>query len=93
MCSLGYPGLLFVDQAGLKLSEICLPLPLPPECWDYSSACNADSYFEAGGPALAWDFSMSSNCMKSLSAVRCPTKEFGLAVPEKCLPHSLSPSH
>ena len=26
------PELALVDQAGLKLTEICLPLPL--ECWD-----------------------------------------------------------
>ena len=26
--------LALVDQAGLKLTEIHLPLPLPPECWD-----------------------------------------------------------
>ena len=25
-------GILFVDQSGLELIEICLPLP--PECWD-----------------------------------------------------------
>lgn len=25
----------YVDQAGLKLIWIRLPLPLPPECWDY----------------------------------------------------------
>ena len=23
-----------VDQAGLELTEIHLPLPLPPKCWD-----------------------------------------------------------
>ena len=28
----GYPGIHFVDQAGLKLREI--HLPLPPQCWD-----------------------------------------------------------
>ena len=26
--------LVLIDQAGLELTEICLPLPLPPECWD-----------------------------------------------------------
>ena len=25
---------LTVDQADLELTETCLPLPLPPECWD-----------------------------------------------------------
>ena len=29
----GCPGTFSVDQAGPKLTEICLPLP--PECWDY----------------------------------------------------------
>ncbi|XP_052600304.1 bcl-2 homologous antagonist/killer isoform X3 [Peromyscus californicus insignis] len=29
----GCPGTRSVAQAGLKLTEICLPLP--PECWDY----------------------------------------------------------
>ena len=29
----GYPGIHFVHQAGVKLTEICLPLP--PGCWDY----------------------------------------------------------
>ena len=29
-CSLGCPGTHFVDQADLKLTEICLPLP--PKC-------------------------------------------------------------
>uniref|UniRef100_A0A8C8W738 SKP1 component POZ domain-containing protein n=1 Tax=Peromyscus maniculatus bairdii TaxID=230844 RepID=A0A8C8W738_PERMB len=28
----GCPGTPFVDQAGLELSEICLPLS--PKCWD-----------------------------------------------------------
>ena len=28
----GCPGTHYVDQDGLKLTEICLPLP--PECWD-----------------------------------------------------------
>ena len=32
MCSLGCFGTCYVDQASLKLVEICLPLP--PECWD-----------------------------------------------------------
>jgi hypothetical protein len=31
-------GTHYIDQAGFKLTEICLPLPLPlsllPECWD-----------------------------------------------------------
>ena len=26
------PGTHYVDQVGLELTEICLPLP--PECWD-----------------------------------------------------------
>jgi hypothetical protein len=30
--SSGCPGTHFVDQAGLELTEI--HLPLPPECWD-----------------------------------------------------------
>ena len=24
----------YVDKANFELIEICLPLPLPPECWD-----------------------------------------------------------
>jgi hypothetical protein len=32
LCSLGCPETHFVDPAGLKLTEICLPLP--PKCWD-----------------------------------------------------------
>jgi hypothetical protein len=28
----GCPGTCYVDQTGLELTEI--PLPLPPECWD-----------------------------------------------------------
>jgi hypothetical protein len=28
----GCPGTLSVDQAGLKFTEICLPLP--PKCWN-----------------------------------------------------------
>ena len=32
----GYPGTRFVDQAGLKLREILLPLS--PECWDQRHA-------------------------------------------------------
>ena len=33
MCSLGtYPGICFVDQADLELTEI--HVPLPHECWD-----------------------------------------------------------
>jgi hypothetical protein len=31
-CSPGSPGTHSVDQAGLELIEICLPLP--PKCWD-----------------------------------------------------------
>jgi hypothetical protein len=30
--SFGYTGIYFVDQAGLELTEICLPLS--SECWD-----------------------------------------------------------
>jgi hypothetical protein len=32
LSSLGWPGTHYVDQAGFKLREICLPLPT--ECWD-----------------------------------------------------------
>jgi hypothetical protein len=32
LCSPSCPGPCSVDQAGLELTEICLPLP--PECWD-----------------------------------------------------------
>jgi hypothetical protein len=32
----GYPGTHYVDQADLKLTEICLLLP--PECWDQRCA-------------------------------------------------------
>jgi hypothetical protein len=32
LCSPGCPGTHSVDQAGLKFTEICLPLL--PECWD-----------------------------------------------------------
>jgi hypothetical protein len=32
LCSLGCPGTSYVDQPGLELTEICLPLP--PMCWD-----------------------------------------------------------
>ena len=32
LCTLGFPGTYFVDQAGLKLTEI--HLPVPPKCWD-----------------------------------------------------------
>jgi hypothetical protein len=32
LCSSGCPGTHFVDQAGLELREI--HLPLPPKCWD-----------------------------------------------------------
>ena len=32
LCSPGCPGTSSVDQAGLELTEICLPLP--SECWD-----------------------------------------------------------
>ena len=32
MCGPGCPGTHSVDQAGLELTEI--HLPLPPECWD-----------------------------------------------------------
>jgi hypothetical protein len=32
LCSPGYPGTHYVDQASLKLTEV--HLPLPPECWD-----------------------------------------------------------
>ena len=31
LCSLGWPGTHSVDQAGLRIPGICLPLP--PECW------------------------------------------------------------
>jgi hypothetical protein len=34
LCSPGKPGMWSVDQAGLELIEICLPLPLIPKCWD-----------------------------------------------------------
>jgi hypothetical protein len=36
LCSLGCPGSSFIDQAGLELTEI--HLPLPPECWDLRCA-------------------------------------------------------
>jgi hypothetical protein len=32
LCSLGSPGTHSIDQAGLELTEICLPLP--PKYWD-----------------------------------------------------------
>ena len=32
LCSHGWPATHYVDQAGLRLTEICLLLP--PECWD-----------------------------------------------------------
>lgn len=32
----GYPGTHYVDLAGFKLTEVCLPLL--PECWDAQSA-------------------------------------------------------
>ena len=32
LCNPGYPGTHSVDQAGLELTDI--HLPLPPECWD-----------------------------------------------------------
>ena len=32
LCSSGCPGTHYVNQAGLKLTEICLPLPV--KCWD-----------------------------------------------------------
>jgi hypothetical protein len=32
LCSPDCPETHFVDQADLRLTEICLPLP--PECWD-----------------------------------------------------------
>ena len=35
LCIVGaYPEACFVDQAGLELTEICLLLPLLPECWN-----------------------------------------------------------
>lgn len=35
LCSLGWPRTHYVDQIGLKLQEICLPLLLPHTFWDY----------------------------------------------------------
>jgi hypothetical protein len=32
LCSFGHLGTRSVDQTGLELTEMCLPLP--PECWD-----------------------------------------------------------
>jgi hypothetical protein len=32
LCRVGYSETYSVDQSGLELTEICLPLP--PECWD-----------------------------------------------------------
>jgi hypothetical protein len=32
LCNLSFSETCFVDQAGLKLKEICLPLP--PKFWD-----------------------------------------------------------
>jgi hypothetical protein len=34
LCSPGYSEICSTDQSGLKLTEIHLPLPLPPEYWD-----------------------------------------------------------
>lgn len=31
----GWLGTLCVDQADLELTEICLPLPLLPKCWEW----------------------------------------------------------
>ena len=36
LCSPGYSGTHIVDQAGLELIEI--HLPLPPDCWDQRCA-------------------------------------------------------
>lgn len=32
LCSSGYPGIHYVNQAGPELTKICLPLP--PKFWD-----------------------------------------------------------
>ena len=42
LCSPGCPGTHSVDQAGLELTEICLP-PCP-ECWDYRCLSPLPSY-------------------------------------------------
>lgn len=36
-CSPGWPGTRYIDQAGLKQAEMCLPLSL--ECWDWRHCC------------------------------------------------------
>jgi hypothetical protein len=36
LCSPGCPGISSLDQAGLKLTDICLPLP--PKCWEPTTA-------------------------------------------------------
>ena len=45
LCSPGCPGTCLIDQAGLQLTEIYLPLP--PECWDLRCVplCPADICF------------------------------------------------
>ena len=64
LCSPGCPGTRSVDQAGLELTEICLPLP--PRCVHYDHLAQtlmAKVHLGSGSVFLSLSGALKSNCL------------------------------